>query len=139
MLPQDERVLKSSEGDDNIQTQKLRTERFGYHYQFTRNMLFINQPNYQFKEQALSSGIAATDWSWSALFADYDQDGIQDLFISNGIPKRPNNLDFINFLSNKEIQNRVNKTRLIDNKALELMPDGNTQNIVFKGTLEQLL
>ncbi len=134
MLPSDEKVLKASEGDDNIQTQKLRTQRFGYHYQFTRNMLFVNRPGYQFEERALSSGIAATDWSWSTLFADYDQDGHQDIFISNGIPKRPNNLDFINFLSNGEIQNRNNKSKLIDHKALDLMPSGKVPNRIFKGS-----
>ncbi|WP_405211114.1 VCBS repeat-containing protein [Dokdonia sp. Asnod2-E02] len=133
MLPDDEVALKASEGDDNIQTQKLRTERFGYHYQFTRNMLFVNQPGYQFKEQALSSGIAATDWSWSALFADFDHDGLQDLFIANGIPKRPNNLDFINFISSDKIQNRINESRLLDNEALDLMPSGATPNRLFKG------
>ncbi|MDE0598293.1 MAG: CRTAC1 family protein, partial [Dokdonia donghaensis] len=133
MLPDDEVALKASEGDDNIQTQKLRTERFGYHYQFTRNMLFMNQPGYQFKEQALSSGIAATDWSWSALFADFDHDGVQDLFIANGIPKRPNNLDFINFISSDKIQNRINESRLLDNEALDLMPSGATPNRLFKG------
>ena len=133
MLPEDEKVLKASEGDDNIQTQKLRTERFGYHYQFTRNMLFINQPGYQFQERALSSGVAVTDWSWSALFADFNQDGNQDLFISNGIPKRPNNLDFINFISSGKIQNRLNETRLLDNEALNLMPDGASHNYVYQG------
>lgn len=86
MLPEDEVVLKSSEGDDNIQTQKLRTGRYGYHYQFTRNMLYVNRPGTSFMETALLSGVAATDWSWSALFGDYDQDGEQDVFISNGIP-----------------------------------------------------
>ena len=79
MLPEDEVVLKSSEGDDNIQTQKMRVEHFGYHYQFTRNMLHINRPGTSYAETALLSGIAATDWSWSSLFADYDQDGEQDL------------------------------------------------------------
>ncbi|WP_396597477.1 VCBS repeat-containing protein [Dokdonia sp. R86516] len=133
MLPEDEKVLKASEGDDNIQTQKLRTERFGYHYQFTRNMLFVNQPGYQFQERALSSGVGVTDWSWSALFADFNQDGNQDLFISNGIPKRPNNLDFINFISSGKIQNRLNETRLLDNEALNLMPDGATHNYVYQG------
>ena len=133
MLPYGEKVLKSSEGDDNIQTQRLRTERFGYHYQFTRNMLFINRPGYQFQESALSSGIAATDWSWSSLFGDFNNDGHQDLFISNGIPKRPNNLDFINFISSGQIQNRLNETRLIDQKALEMMPDGSAQNYIFEG------
>ncbi|MBH13461.1 MAG: hypothetical protein CMF37_11105, partial [Leeuwenhoekiella sp.] len=100
MLPQDENVLKSSEGDDNIQTQRLRTDRYGYHYQFTRNMLFINRDGKDYQETALLSGVAATDWSWSALFADFNQDMQQDLFISNGIPKRPNDLDYIKFVSN---------------------------------------
>ncbi len=61
MLPEDEVALKSSEGDDNVQTQKMRVEHFGYHYQFTRNMLFVNQEDGNFMETALLSGIAATD------------------------------------------------------------------------------
>ena len=133
MLPEDERVLKSSEGDDNIQTQKLRTQRYGYHYQFTRNMLYVNQQGYQYKESALLSGVAATDWSWSALFADFDQDSKQDLFVANGIPKRPNDLDYIKFISSDQIQNKISNTKLIDQQALDLMPKGNTHNYVFKG------
>jgi len=133
MLPQDEIPLKSSEGDDNIQTQKLRIGQFGYHYQFTRNMLYVNQPDGNYMETALLSGVAATDWSWSALFADYDLDGEQDLFVSNGIPKRPNDLDFIKFVSNNEIQNKINNTKLVDQKAFELMPSGAVGNYVFKG------
>lgn len=134
MLPDDERVLKASEGDDNIQIQKLRIENYGYHYQFTRNMLFLNQPNGTFSEIALQSGIAATDWSWSALFGDYDQDGEQDIFISNGIPKRPNDLDFINFVSSDNIKNQIDNTNLVDQKALNLMPSGTTANRIFRGT-----
>ncbi|WKX77614.1 VCBS repeat-containing protein [Zobellia laminariae] len=134
MLPQDENVLKSSEGDDNVQTQRLRTERYGYGYQFTRNMLNINQQNSTYLETALMSGVAATDWSWSALFGDYDQDGEQDLFISNGIPKRPNDLDFINFVSSEQIQNKMNNTKLMDQQALDKMPTGNIHNYVFKGS-----
>ena len=133
MLPEDERILKSSEGDDNIQTQKLRTQRYGYHYQFTRNMLYVNQQGYQYKESALLSGVAATDWSWSALFADFDQDSKQDLFVANGIPKRPNDLDYIKFISSDQIQNKISNTKLIDQQALDLMPKGNTHNYVFKG------
>lgn len=134
MLPEDEKVLKSSEGDDNIQVQKLRINDYGYHYQFTRNMLYLNQPDGTFMESALASGVAASDWSWSALFGDYDQDGEQDLFISNGIPKRPNDLDYINFLSNDNVEKKINNTNLIDKKALELMPSGNIANKVFQGT-----
>ncbi|MEP3209127.1 MAG: VCBS repeat-containing protein [Maribacter sp.] len=134
MLPENEKVLKSSEGADDVQTQKLRTERFGYHYQYSRNMLFVNRPQAGFTETALLSGVAATDWSWSALFADYDQDGQQDIFISNGIAKRPNDLDYINFVSDKQIQKKINNTKLVDEQALALMPSGAVHNYIFKGS-----
>lgn len=134
MLPEDEVALKSSEGDDNIQTQKLRIQQYGYHYQFTRNMLFLNQPDGNFMETALLSGVSATDWSWSALFGDYDLDGQQDIFVSNGIPKRPNDLDFINFVSSEQIKNKIDNTKLVDQDALNLMPSGNTANYIFKGS-----
>ncbi len=133
MLPEEEIPLKSSEGDDNIQVQRLRTQRYGYHYQFTRNMLYVNQPSGNYLETALMSGVAATDWSWSALFGDYNQDGEQDLFISNGIPKRPNDLDYIRFISNEQIQKKLDNTKLVDQKALNLMPSGATNNVIFKG------
>jgi hypothetical protein len=134
MLPQDEGPLKSSEGDDNIQTQRMRIGEYGYYYQFTRNMLYVNQGDDHFMETALMSGVAATDWSWSALFADFDQDGFQDLFISNGIPKRPNDLDFVKFVSNEQISSTISNTKLVDQKALNMMPSGNTRNFVFQGT-----
>ena len=133
MLPEDEKVLKSSEGDDLTQTQILRVARFGYHYQYSRNMLFVNQQNAPYSEIAIQSGIAATDWSWSALFGDYDQDGEQDIFISNGIPKRPNDLDFIKFASDEQIKNKLNNTKLVDQQAINMMPSGVTHNYVFKG------
>ncbi|MDT0538314.1 VCBS repeat-containing protein [Croceitalea sp. P059] len=133
MLPEDETVLKSSEGDDNVQIQRLRTEQFGYHYQFTRNMLYVNQPDGNYLETALLSGVAATDWSWSALFGDYDLDGEQDLFVANGISKRPNDLDFVKFVSNDQIQKKIDNTKLVDQKAIDLMPSGNAHNYIFKG------
>lgn len=133
MLPEDDSVIKSSEGDDMYQTLKMRTQQYGYHYQYTRNMLFVSTPNAPYLETALWSGVAATDWSWSALFGDYNQDGKQDVFISNGIPKRPNNLDFIKYISNEEIQNKINTSRLIDKKAMELMPSGKVANYFFQG------
>tara|TARA_R110002033_G_scaffold68856_1_gene120084 strand:- start:2688 stop:5936 length:3249 start_codon:yes stop_codon:yes gene_type:complete len=133
MLPEDETVLKSSEGDDDIQVQKLRIQQFGYNYQFTRNMLFINEQNLPYLETALLSGVAATDWSWSSLFADFNQDREQDIFISNGIPKRPNNLDFIKFASSDQIQGKLDNTNLVDQEALNLMPSGKIHNYIFKG------
>lgn len=133
MLPEDEKVLKSSENSTDMQIQKMKVERFGYHYQFERNMLFLNQPHSTYTEIALMSGVAATDWSWSALFGDYNQDGEQDIFIANGIPKRPNDLDYINFVSNDQIRSKINNTKLVDPIALDMMPSGAVHNYIFKG------
>lgn len=133
MTPEDETVLKSSEGDDTYHTLKMRTQQYGYHYQFTRNMLYLNNQGAPFTETAILSGVPATDWSWSALFGDFDQDGAQDLFVSNGIPKRPNDLDFIRFISSEEIRTKINETKLVDQTALELMPSGIVPNYIFKG------
>ncbi|WP_378178839.1 VCBS repeat-containing protein [Aquimarina sp. SS2-1] len=133
MTPEDETVLKASAGDETVDMLQMRINRLGYHYQYARNMLQINQGDY-FSETALLSGVAATDWSWSALFADYDQDGEQDVFISNGIPKRPNDLDYIKYISNEKIQKKLNSSKLVDNEALNIMPSGEVQNYVFKGT-----
>lgn len=135
MLAEDEVVYKRSEGDENINISKLKTnDYFGYHPQFSRNMLHINQGGEWFQEVALLSGIAATDWSWGALFGDYNLDGEQDLIISNGIPKRPNDLDYIKYLSNVDIQKRKTKTNIIDREALATMPEGNVSNVAFKGS-----
>ena len=59
-----------------------------------------------FSEIGLYSGVYATDWSWSPLFFDFDNDGTKDLFISNGIPKRLNDIDYINFISNVECRRK---------------------------------
>ena len=134
MLPENEKVLKSSLGDDNVQMLKLRTEKLGYHNQYTRNMLQINQAGNNFTETALLSGVAATDWSWSTLFADYDQDGEQDIFVCNGIPKRPNDLDYVKYFSNDQIKTKISSTKLLDKEALRKMPNGKVTNSVFQGS-----
>ncbi len=136
MLPEDEKVLKSSLGDDNTQMIKMRTEKLGYHYQYSRNTLQLNQAGGHFTETALLSGVAATDWSWSTLFGDYDQDGEQDIFVSNGIPKRPNDLDYVKYYSNDQIKNKISTTKLLDKEALKRMPKGNVTNYVFQGAAD---
>ena len=98
-----------------------------------RNMLQLNNAGKFFSERAFIMGVAATDWSWSPLFADLDQDGIIDLFITTGIRRRPNDLDYSKFISSKQIREKLNKTRLVDNEALNHMPSGNAHNYIFQG------
>jgi enediyne biosynthesis protein E4 len=67
----------------------------GYQPQYIRNTLQLNNGNNTFSEIGQLAGVEATEWSWSALFADYDNDGLKDLFITNGYGKDITNLDFI--------------------------------------------
>ncbi len=133
MLPFEEKILKKSAGDDNQANLDLRTEVLGYHPQYARNMLHVNRSGRFFNEMGLMAKVAATDWSWSALFADFDMDAKQDLFVTNGIPRRPNDLDYINFISNDEIKTKLNSSKTIDVEALKKMPAGVVQNKLFKG------
>ena len=75
------------------------------------------------------AGVHATDWSWSPLLADFDNDGLKDLFVSNGIPKRPNDLDYMDFIFNEEVQNDLS---ISDSDYIMEMPDGLVPNYFFK-------
>lgn len=132
MLPEDEITLKSSTG--NLSLNLLNRKRtLGYLDQFPRNHLQYNTGKGKFLEIAQFSGVSATDWSWSALFNDLDLDGYQDLFVSNGIYRRPNDADYIKYVSSEEIKNKINLTKLMDNEALKKMPSGKVPNYVFQG------
>ena len=111
MLPSDPYILKRSLGEDAYDIFNFKIG-VGYSYQYTRNNLQYNRKNGLFSETGLYSGVAATDWSWAPLWMDFDNDGLKDLFISNGIPKRMNDIDYINFVSNSEIQQRINSNSM---------------------------
>ena len=106
MLPSDYNILKRSLGEDEYNVAQMKI-RYGYQYQFTRNSLQYNRGNGQFSEIGLYSGVHATDWSWAPLWFDMDNDGYKDLFISNGIPKRLNDIDYVNYVSNDAIQQKI--------------------------------
>jgi hypothetical protein len=137
MLPSDPYILKRSEGEDDYETFYTKI-RYGYNYQYTRNNLQLNRGNGQFSEIGLYSGIYASDWSWSPLFFDFDNDGTKDLFISNGIPKRLNDIDYINFISNVDLQDKMKSTGL-DSKDMNLIdrfPQIKIPNRFFKNSAD---
>jgi hypothetical protein len=103
MLPEREDILKTSANAESFNVERLKLKA-GYHPQYARNALQLNRGNGRFSEIGYLAGVAATDWSWSALFADLDNDGNKDLFITNGIYRRPNDLDYINYVGNEAIQ-----------------------------------
>jgi hypothetical protein len=134
MLPQKERVLKETEGDDALYFIQQRLRKLGYKDQFARNMLQINNNNGKlFTEKALMDDVAATDWSWGALFADFNNDTHQDLFISNGILRRPNNLDFRNYVVNAFKGRNQDDGLAWLFKSIDSMPSGKVPNKIFEG------
>ncbi|WP_310590434.1 VCBS repeat-containing protein [Dyadobacter sp. NIV53] len=106
MYPEEEKIEKSSIGEDPLDIYLFKLS-FGYMPQLSRNSLQINLSGKKFMDVAALAGVAATDWSWSPLLADYDNDGIKDLFISNGIAHRPNNLDYTKYIAHETEQNLV--------------------------------
>jgi hypothetical protein len=133
MLPADPYILKRSLGEDEYTTFYMKIG-YGYQYQYTRNNLQLNCRNGMFSEGGLYAGVAATDWSWAPLWMDFDNDGNKDLFISNGIPKRLNDIDYVNHVSNEEVQRRINM-RNIDAQELgmiEKFPQIKLPNYFFR-------
>ena len=127
MKPFDDVIYKKSGGWESAQIYNFKRS-FGYHHQSPRNAFQMNQglsngiP--QFSEQAALFETAATDWSWSPLVADFDNDGDQDIYITNGIVKRPNDIDFINFKYEPNAKNKLGL--LID------IPSGGIENVYFE-------
>lgn len=103
MLPEREDILKSSASSESYSLFNLRI-RAGYHAQYARNTLQLNRGDGVFSEIGFLAGVDATDWTWSLLFADLDNDGLKDLFVTSGIFRRPNDLDYINYLGNTQVQ-----------------------------------
>lgn len=133
MLPPDEKILKTYGSDENPDIYRLKLERQGYQQQFSRNCLQRNNGfGKSFSETGLISGISATDWSWAPLFADFDNDGNKDLFVSTGIVKRPVDLDYIRFVSDLKMKG-MDKTDAYDAEAVKAMPEGSSHPYFFQG------
>jgi hypothetical protein len=111
MHPYDPITLKSAQGENALDVFNFKL-RYGYAQQYAFNNLQLNRGNGTFSEIARFAGIFATDWSWAPLFLDFDNDGYKDLFVSNGIPRRMNDLDYINFRMNSDLRWKANANDL---------------------------
>ncbi len=132
MLPEREDVLKTSASSEGFNLFDLRV-RAGYWPQYARNTLQLNRGGGRFSEIGYQAGVQATDWSWSALFADLDDDGRKDLFITNGIYRRPNDLDYINYVGNQAMQSSLANGVTKENLALlDSMPRIALANYLFR-------
>lgn len=132
MLPEREAILKTSAITEPYSLYALRL-RAGYQPQFARNTLQLNRGSGKFSDIAFLAGVAATDWSWAPLFADLDNDGRKDLFVSSGVYRRPNDLDYIQYVGNAGVQ--ASLAGAVTQANLELitrMPQGALPSHVFR-------
>jgi hypothetical protein len=129
MLPEDNHRQKILLAPDNYGKFDFNVA-VGFHCQYMRNMLQLNNGNNSFSEIGQLAGISNTDWSWAPLFADYDNDGWKDLMVTNGYYRDYTNLDFIKYMDNYV----KGKGRLKRDDVLELiqrMPSSNVMNYIY--------
>ena len=135
MLPEDNRRQKLLKGPDGYDHFHMLL-RNGYGYQYMRNMLHVSGSNGKditYSEMGQLAGISNTDWSWSALFADYDLDGWQDLYITNGYMRDYTSLDFLKYDAPEEIRKARQAGKEPDlYDVVKKMPASNVKNYFFK-------
>ncbi|MDN5215486.1 VCBS repeat-containing protein [Fulvivirgaceae bacterium BMA12] len=104
----------------------------GLHHQYMRNMLHLNNGEGAFSEIGQLAGISNTDWSWAPLIADFDNDGLQDLFITNGFKRNFTDNDFLHFKSNLVMQAKQGQGPGKLSEVLELIPTNEAHNYIFR-------
>lgn len=132
MLPPDDERLKQTSTYEsyNVFNSKLKQN---YYHQYMRNTLHWNHGDGSFSEIAQLAGVHATDWSWGALLADFDNDGLRDIFVCNGIYKDVTDQDFINYLAaNETMQAALQGERVNFKDFVERMPSTPIPNHMFK-------
>ncbi|MBV6654059.1 MAG: VCBS repeat-containing protein, partial [Mameliella sp.] len=130
MLPFDEEIYQKSGGEDTDQLKKIKSD-LGFEEQYARNHLQLNSGHGYFTDLALQTRTFATDWSWGVLMQDFDNNGRKDIFISNGIVKRPNDLDYINYLNSEAISKLDEDDPERTRKLIEKLPSEPLHNILF--------
>ena len=131
MLPEDNRRQKEFHWPDRYDMYASMVKN-GRHHQHMRNMLHLNNGNGTLTEIGQLAGISNTDWSWAPLFADFDNDGLQDLFVSNGFKRNFTSLDFLKYRSDLAIKARKGEEIEALSEILEKIPSTRLQNYMFK-------
>jgi enediyne biosynthesis protein E4 len=130
MLPEDNFRRKTMLSPNNYTTY-INNEKYQYQYQYVRNTLQLNQgptPRNSepiFSDVSFLAGTSSTDWSWTPLVADFDNDGFRDIIITNGFPKDVTDRDFIDYYA--QASNYVSKTTL-----LQAIPSVKIKNYAFR-------
>jgi hypothetical protein len=141
MLPEGEERFKTTMTfeDWNKYKQSLKN---GYYHQFTRNMLHRHNGvdsvhGVTFSEIGRLIGVEATDWSWSALITDLDNDGFKDIYIANGLAQDILNQDYIKYVANEEVARMIIKEDGVDyGQLIAMIPINRISNYAYSGENE---
>lgn len=144
MLPESNLHNKTMTPVMNYNSQKMGYDK-GYMPQYVRNTLQVRNTDSSFSEMGRLAGIHKTDWSWAPLIADLDNDGLKDLFLTNGYGKDVTDLDFANYaqgLNNPFGNDSIRKGRIyqdVEKLASINLPNyfySNTGNLSFENVSE---
>lgn len=131
MLPEDNRRQKLLQAQENYELyQEMATN--GFHYQFMRNMLQLNNGNGTFSEIGQLAGVSNTDWSWAPLLADLDNDGYKDIYVTNGYMRDYTNKDFLKFWGDYLVKQVVNREKINYTEIIKMMPVTLLTNYAFR-------
>jgi len=132
MLPEPDQRVKSVMEFEGYNIYKLKQSK-DFYQQYIQNTLQLNNGNGSFSEIAYFSGVDATDWSWAGLLFDMDNDGLRDIYITNGMNHDLTDLDFNDFFANEIIQKMVltGKKESIDS-IINKMPIRPQPNYAYK-------
>ncbi len=131
MYPEDPVKQKNQPGFANdYYDQRVRE---GYYHQLVRNTVQLNNGNGTFSDISQQSGLAHTDWSWATIFADFDNDGYKDVYVTNSLKRNIMDSDFAIFQMDSIMKNGNQETASKDLfYAFEKMPTLRLQNYIFK-------
>ncbi len=131
MLPEDNKRQKLLMAPDNYEKFDFMVD-VGFHHQYMRNMLHLNNGDGTYSEIGQLANISNTDWSWSALFADFDNDGWKDLYVTNGYQRDYTNLDFLKYMGDYVQTHQGNLKRQNILELVGKIPASDIGNYLFK-------
>jgi hypothetical protein len=131
MLPEDNYNQKLVAGPDNYEKVSI-LRKTGFYHQSTRNMLQINNHGSYFTEVGQYAGIYSTNWSWSPLLFDIDNNGFKDLYISNGYAKNNTHMDFIKLTVDQVIKKRTGGPVMSRMGLIDKIPATKLKNYIFR-------
>jgi len=130
MWPEGNIRQKMISGPDNYD-KYLMLVKNGFYEQSMRNMLHLNNNGLSFSEIGQFAGVEGTDWSWSTLFCDLDNDGFKDIYITNGVKKDYTNMDFMNFAVQEKINENETGIPMSIDKLMENIPSSIEENYTY--------